>query len=133
MSGHRANSRAVQDIAPYKEESLMQYVTQGTVQVELTGKTIDVRINPVQEFTVSYREKNYIVFMPDFIPDGSKPLDTKAVEKTHPFKTTNTAFTQALTDAASKSIKVEIKVDFSKAPEEIVSIKIPATLRSDKA
>lgn len=53
--------------------------------------------------------------------------DTKAVEKAHTFEAPNT-LERALADAALNSIAVEIKVDFSTAPE-IASVKIPATLR----
>jgi hypothetical protein len=103
----------------------MDYVTQGTVQVEFSVKTaIDVRINPVQEFTVRYREKDYTVFMTD-----DPKVDAKAVEKDHAFRVPNT-LERVLNDAALKNITVEIKVDFSKVPK-IVSVKIPATLRSE--
>jgi hypothetical protein len=102
----------------------MDYVTQGTVQVEFSGTTIDVMINPVQEFTVRYRDKDYTVFMADE-PNEEGP---KAFEKAHKFKAPKN-LERPLIDAASKSIAVEIKIDSSKAPK-IVSVKIPATLRS---
>ena len=102
----------------------MDYVTQGTVQVEFSGATIDVRINPVQEFTVRFRDKDYTVFM----ADDPKVVDARAFGKAQKFKAPKD-LERALNDAASKSIAVEIKVDSSKAPK-IVSVKIPATLRS---
>lgn len=110
----------------------MMYVTNGTVQIELKTRATEITINPVQGFTVKYRETDYIVFMPDELPSssaGAKLLDAKAVEKTRTFSAP-VSLKRALTDAALKSIKLEIKVDFSKTPEqkEIVSIKIPATL-----
>jgi hypothetical protein len=105
------------------------YQTQGTVQVELTGATIGVGINPVQEFAVKYCRGDYIVFMPDsttLLPNV-KLLDAKACEKSQIFSA-RPDLKQALTDAALKGSRVEVKVDFSKTPGEIVSIKIPATL-----
>ena len=103
------------------------YVTQGTVQVELTGATIRVGINPVQDFTVKYCRGDYIVFMPDsatLLPEA-KLLDAKACQKSQKFSAPSD-LKQILTDAALSS--VEIKFDLSKEPGEIVSIKIPATL-----
>ena len=105
------------------------YVTQGTVQVELTGATILVGINPVQDFTVKYCRGDYIVFMPDsatLLPEA-KLLDAKACQKSQKFSAPPD-LKQVLTDAALSSNSVEVKVDLSKEPGEIVSIKIPATL-----
>lgn len=138
----------------YKEDRLMAYVTQGTVQVELKPQSkeaqsetaIEIRINPVQEFTVKYRKKDkdretdYIVFM----PDNAQSSCAKVFEKVQPFTFTPASadFVKALTDAALRSIKIEIKGDFPPADDNpsqgktppkinIVSIKVPATLRSD--
>lgn len=103
----------------------MKYVTQGTVQVEFNRKGRIVMINPVQEFRVSYRDKDYTVFMPD---NPKVVVDAKAFEKASTFKAPKT-LERALNDAAFQRTVVEIKVDFSKT-HKIVSIKIPATLRS---
>jgi hypothetical protein len=110
-----------------------EYVTQGTVQVELKAQSktaIEIRINPVRGFTVTYREKDYIVFVRDSATPPPDALDAKAFEKTQTFSAPPD-LKQALTDAALKGSMMEIKVDFSKTPGQIVSITIPATLRSD--
>jgi hypothetical protein len=108
----------------------MMYVTRGTVQVELktpSGTPIEIRINPIQEFTVKYDGKDYIIFMPD---GATPPPEAKAFEKMQTFSA-HPDLKQALTDAALNSSRVEIKVDFSKTPGTIVSIKIPASFRLD--
>jgi hypothetical protein len=141
----------------------MGYITQGTVQVELKPQSetaIEVRINPVQEFAVKYRQKDkdrdtdYIIFISDDLPTPSaraEPLDARAVQKAHTFSAPLT-LERALTDAALKSIKLEIKVDFyavhtntastcgkreppdkSEPLGNIVSIKIPATPPTPRA
>ena len=87
----------------------MEFLTQGTVQVELTpsGTSIKIRINPVQDFSVKHGGNDYIVFMPD---STTAPLDAKAFEKTEAFEADIAdPVLRVLTDAALKSIKIEIK------------------------
>jgi hypothetical protein len=106
----------------------MEYLTQGTIQVELTGTAIQVRINPIQNFIVKHNGKDYIVFMPDSMT--ARMLDLKAFEKTQSFSAPPD-LASALTDVAVKETKIEIKINDPstrpKAAYNIASIKIPAT------
>ena len=106
----------------------MTYVARGTVQVELSENSdkepINVWINPTQEFTVTYDKDDYIVFMSD---NAASLQDAKVFKKTQTF-TAPFGLAQALTDAASKCTKIEIKIETSAGQPAIVSIKVPAPI-----
>ena len=43
---------------------MADYVTQGTVQVEINGTNLIARINPSQNYAVKHNGIDYIIFMP---------------------------------------------------------------------
>jgi hypothetical protein len=101
---------------------MAEYVTQGTVQVEINGANLKVRINPSQNYAVKHNGIDNIIFMPINVPsDEAKvfcaPKDIDSV--------TDVNLVQALIEAAFSGTKIEIKVD--KDCNSIKSIKIPAT------
>lgn len=101
---------------------MADYVTQGTVQVEINGTNLMARINPSQNYAVKHNGIDYIIFMPINVhsveakvfgtPKGTDPV-------------TDFTLVQALIQAAFSGTKIEIVVD--KGCNIIESIKIPAT------
>lgn len=139
--------------SPAQEAGTM-YVTQGTVQVEFCEEAqtralaIAVRINPVQDFTVRLCKEDCIVFVPEEfqkLDNTAKQVGAKVFKRTQEFGIAAalakcSTFQQVLTDAARGGTKIEIKIFLLDSPDKaqpvediinIVSIKIPATLRSD--
>jgi hypothetical protein len=130
----------------------MPYVTRGKVQVELKAGNgeIEVRIDPIQDYTVKHEKDNLTVFISINDDLNVQPLRAIAFKKTQRFRTTKESLVQPLTYAALKQIAIEIKIPDAAAvracsppcsplesttsdPIEIESIKIPGTLGSDKA
>src|SRR5437764_9222173 len=106
----------------------MSYVTQGTIQVEIISETdIEMKINPVPDYTVKHEKQDYILFIHDDIRNA------KLSEKTQPFTIKQPPFIQHLIAAAVKQIKIEIKIkDLPRSSPkpisiEIESIRIPPT------
>jgi hypothetical protein len=119
---------------------MTDYVTQGTVQVEIESAHLLIRINPNQDYAVKHNEKSYIIFMPKDTTLGlaltTVLVNAKILEKSSKeviiHGQNDDRLAQALTKAAFDKTNIEIVVDIDQHDNITVkSIKIPATLRSD--
>lgn len=116
---------------------MTDYVTQGTVQVEIESARLLIWINPNQDYSVKHNEKIYIIFMPKDTTLGSALttvlVNAKVLEKSSKgvilHRQNDDRLAQALTQAAFESTNIEIAVDIDGSNNiTIKSIKIPATL-----
>lgn len=107
------------------------YVTQGTVQVEIESNRLLIRINPNQDYVVKHNEKSYIIFMPK--EPKTARVNAKVLEKSSKeviiHEKNDDRLAQALAKAAFDKTNIEIGVSINDADNTIIikSIKIPAT------
>ena len=88
----------------------MSYVTRARVQVELKAGNdeIEIRIDPVQDYSVKHEKDDLIVFVND--DPNVKPLRGVAFIKTQRFRTAEKSLLQLLIDAALHQKAIEIKI-----------------------
>ena len=98
----------------------MQYVTQGTIQVELTSarRKAKITICPIPDYYVKRQDNDCIVFLP-----RTGRVDAKVFRTKRTFTTKDEGLIGVLATAASQNIAVEIAI---KSTKKIVSVKIPA-------
>ena len=116
---------------------MTDYVTQGTIQVEIESNRLLIRINPHQDYALKNNEKNYIIFMPKETTLGSAPstalMNAKVLEKSSKdviiHGQNDDRIAQALTKAAFEKANIEIRVSIDETKNTIIikSVKIPAT------
>lgn len=106
------------------------YVTQGTVQVEIESNRLLIRINPHQDYVVKHNEKSYIIFMPKE-PKMAR-VNAEVLEKSSKdviiYGQNDDRIAQALTKAAFEKVNIEIGVSIDETKNTIIikSVKIPA-------
>ena len=88
----------------------MSYVTRGRVQVELKAGNdeIEIRIDPVQDYSVKHEKDDLIVFVND--DPNVQPLRGVAFIKTQRFRTAEKSLLQLLIDVALHQKAIEIKI-----------------------
>ena len=107
---------------------MADYVTQGTVQFEINGADLVIRINPSQNYVVKHNDKNYIILMPINVSTiKAKVFEVPAEAKLSTKK--DILLKTTLIYAALNNTNIEIIVEIDGGSiKGIKSIKIPATL-----
>ena len=101
----------------------MRCVTQGTVQVHQEAKDqATIVINPVPDYQVKHRSKDFVVFMADDV----KKSRVFSISKS--YKVPDPGIARLLTDAAAREIKIEVEIKITAPGKKaiVTAVKIPA-------
>jgi|ERR1700722_8854726 len=99
----------------------MKYVAQGTVQVRQRagGKVTLVLINPISDYMVRHKRKEYVVLV-----GNKRAVRMFPVQKTYKL---DNSLGNAAWQAALDGTKIEVELEVKGAKATVISLRIPAT------